>query len=309
MSFDLRFIRVRGSEPLEETAARDSAHADDTAVLEQHELQTWDAARDAVSPLLSHPEESATDTSRGLDEEESGLRLGLCHGEFWVSVPYWSTGSEAEATIGRLRAIAQAVEGATGLVAFDPQAGQRFLDGGERSAAGRFEAAAAVLSDRTEGTMPNYGYSTNWAGLSPLAGSRQTQRRWLRRMLARMNGRKRWCFSVWPAPPGMQVDEMGEEDWPRTFLQAAGFGRRMTLEVRYGPRDGLEGQYVVGRPAGECIGTPSEAIDWGSAPQMVYPHEVFDADTAADVFDGYVRTGRVPEEYPVRRLDFSAYES
>src|SRR6478609_8089194 len=91
-------------------------------------------------------------------------------------------------------------------------------------------------------------------------------------------------------------------------LLAGGTATRMALEVRYVEDDGKERQYAVGLPGGDYTGEPSETVIIAGNEFSVYPNEVFTAEQATDVFFGYFQTDRVPDEYPLRRLDFSEYE-
>lgn len=129
----------------------------------------------------------------------------------------------------------------------------------------------------------------------------------IHRMLTLLDGDARWSYSLARAPLGKDIDEIGP-DWPRSFIQAGGTADRLSLEVRYVEDDGKERQYVVGRPGGDYTGEPSETVLIGGNEFQVYPNEVFTADQATDVFYGYFQTDRVPDTYPLRWLDFSAYE-
>ena len=77
--------------------------------------------------------------SRELSDEATGLQLSMFPGEIGLSVPYWYEGPEAERMTETLRAVARVVEEATGLVAFDPQANEPFLGGGDATAARTFQ--------------------------------------------------------------------------------------------------------------------------------------------------------------------------
>jgi len=129
----------------------------------------------------------------------------------------------------------------------------------------------------------------------------------IHRMLSLLDGDGRWSYSLARGPLGKDIDEIGPE-WPKSFLQAGGTATRMALEVRYVEDDGKERQYAVGLPGGDYTGEPSETVIIAGNEFSVYPNEVFTAEQATDVFFGYFQTDRVPDEYPLRRLDFSEYE-
>lgn len=152
-------------------------------------------------------------------------------------------------------------------------------------------------------------YSTNWASHTTLDDSVRPYRDQLGRLLGLLDGGDRWCLGLWRLPLGVDFWDVDHSQWPKTFLQAGGAAGRMMLEVRYIEDDGKERQYVVGRPGGDYRGEPSEVVTWETGAEFrVYPNEVFTADEATDAFYGYFQTDRVPDAYPLRWLDFSAYE-
>lgn len=152
--------------------------------------------------------------------------------------------------------------------------------------------------------------STNWKDMFPLTDNVRPYRDQIARLLGLLDGGERWAYSLWRPGPEADLQALEYGDWPVSFLQAGGCAGRMTLEVRYVEDDGAQRQYVVGRPGGDYAGQPDQVVQVapGGRPQTVYGCEVFDAEAATDVFYGYFRTDRVPDAYPLRRLDFSAYE-
>ena len=58
------------------------------------------------------------------------MQLTMHPGEISLTTPYWFEGNEAERVVEKLRQVSAAVEGATGLVAYDPQADAPFLSEG-----------------------------------------------------------------------------------------------------------------------------------------------------------------------------------
>ncbi|NND02279.1 MAG: hypothetical protein HKN91_05780, partial [Acidimicrobiia bacterium] len=71
-----------------------------------------------------------------------------------IDIPYWFEGEQAQQVVDRLQAIAEAIEAATGLVAYDPQADAAFLQGGANEAPGTFDRInnfiAEELAERPE---------------------------------------------------------------------------------------------------------------------------------------------------------------
>lgn len=150
--------------------------------------------------------------------------------------------------------------------------------------------------------------SFNWQGRFPLIEDVRSFRDQIRIELGSLDSGKHWAYGLWRAGPEADMAALDYGDWPMLFLQAGGSAQRMTLEVRYREDDGKERQYVVGRPGGDYAGQPTEVVGYAGNSQTVYPCEVFDAEAATDVFYGYFQTDRVPAQYPLRLLDFSAYE-
>ena len=157
--------------------------------------------------------------------------------------------------------------------------------------------------------MPTYTHveQTNGRGKSFLIDTFRPYRDQIHRMLTLLNGDARWSYLLARGPFGKDIDEIGPE-WPKSYLQAGGTATRMAVEVRYVEDDGEKRQYAVGRPGGDYTGEPSETVIIGGNEFFYYPNEVFTAEQATDVFFGYFQTDRVPDEYPLRRLDFSEYE-
>jgi hypothetical protein len=53
----------------------------------------------------------------------------------------------------------------------------------------------------------------------------------LTRAIARLDGRELFSVMLWALPPGISLDRVDLEQWPRSFIQAAGSAERMTIEV------------------------------------------------------------------------------
>ena len=124
----------------------------------------------------------------------------------------------------------------------------------------------------------------------------------LRFALQRMNGSSWWAYSLWRAPEGS--DLLDDIPASQEYLQSAGSAEALTIEVRVLDGAGVAQQFVVGKPGGEANGAPREVIKWnqGRHSTSVYPHEVFTAEEAAEVFYAYFLTDRVPEQYSLREL-------
>ena len=145
MSFDLYFLALGPGETWQEAIDRLEEAAASPAGLDEQDLARWEAVRAVVGPLLPGAEEFSSYGGRELSDDGSGMQLALSHGESSLTIPYWYSGPEAQAMVERLRAVAAAVERATKLTAYDPQAEALFLGEGEQTAVATFDQVEAGL--------------------------------------------------------------------------------------------------------------------------------------------------------------------
>lgn len=125
----------------------------------------------------------------------------------------------------------------------------------------------------------------------------------IQRGLSLLDGNENWSYSLWKAPEGVDFDDIDFSRPEPRYMQSAGIGTALVIEVRFVEADGEHRQYCVGHPGTDYTGEPSVPI---FTEITAYPGEVFDADEAADIYYQYFLTGRVPEPYLLRRLDLSA---
>lgn len=145
VSFDLYFLTLSPGETWQDAMDRLEEAAGTQAGLDDQDLARWAAVRRDVEPLLPDAEEFSGESHRELNDDASGIQLSLSRRELSLTIPYWYSGPDAQAMVKRLRAVAVAVEGATGLTAYDPQADAPFLGEGERTAAATFDQVEAAL--------------------------------------------------------------------------------------------------------------------------------------------------------------------
>ncbi|MFJ3491111.1 hypothetical protein [Leifsonia aquatica] len=157
-------------------------------------------------------------------------------------------------------------------------------------------------------TQRTHIQTTNGQSRSFLSDRFNPYRAAIHRMLGLLDGTERWSYTLERALNPDDIASIDHAERSHSFLQAGGAADRLALEVRYVEDDGKERQYAVGKPGGQYSGDPTETVIIGGNEFHVYPDEVFTADEATDVFYGYFQNDRVPEQYPLRRLDFSAYE-
>lgn len=163
MSFDIYFVPRRADgdwdaamEALEEAAGQELQFSAADEVV-------WQRIRSEVEDELPGAEEFSGESHRELSYEPIGLQLSMSVGEISVSVAYWSDGEEALRTVEKLRRIAALVESATGLVAYDPQAGGPFLDGQPSAATSAFDKARVVLDEPQASGPPSEAPKRRWS--------------------------------------------------------------------------------------------------------------------------------------------------
>lgn len=146
MSFDLYFVSLNAGETWQDAMDRLEEAASDERALDEQELARWEAVLNQVRPLLPDAEEFAGESHRELSDDASGMQLTLSPGELSLTIPYWYSGPDAQVMVDRLRSVARAVEEATGLTAYDPQADAAFIDAGDQTAAATFDQVEVSLS-------------------------------------------------------------------------------------------------------------------------------------------------------------------
>jgi hypothetical protein len=145
MSFDLYFLALGSGETWQDAMDRLEEAAAAEVGLDGQDIAQWDAVRAAVEPVLPGADEFAGESHRELNDDGSGIQLSLSHRELSLAIPYWYSGPDAQAMVERLRAVATAVENATRLTAYDPQADRPFLGEGDRTAVATFDQVQAAL--------------------------------------------------------------------------------------------------------------------------------------------------------------------
>lgn len=96
----------------------------------------------------------------------------------------------------------------------------------------------------------------------------------------RLDGDQLWGVSLWRLPE--ENPEKGlSVGWPQEYLQAAGAGDRMAMDIRVLDQDddGACLQYAVGRPV--AVAQADTAVEWQGNSVAVYENEVMSAP------DGY----------------------
>jgi hypothetical protein len=154
VSFDLYFVTLSPGETWQDAMDRLEESAADQPELRDADLARWQSVLNHVRPLLPNAEEFTGESHRELSDDATGMQLSLAPGELSLTIPYWYSGPEAQAMVERLRSVALAVETATGLTAYDPQADAPFIRAGEQTAAATFDQVDASLRGGTGQAHP-----------------------------------------------------------------------------------------------------------------------------------------------------------
>lgn len=154
-------------------------------------------------------------------------------------------------------------------------------------------------------TEPTHVVTTNGSTRMFLFDDVRPYRDQIGRVLGLLDGDKRWAYSLWRAPKGLNIDEIDRDQYPQAYLQSAGTAQAMTIEVRYIEADGIARQYVVGRAPGDYAIEPSVRIPYnnGSRHLDLYPNEVFTSEEATEIYYQYFLTDRVPDQYLLRLIN------
>jgi hypothetical protein len=147
MSFDLHFLSPEPGQSWEEAMEALEAAAEEERPLDDASLATWDRIKAAVTGTLPDATEHVGERHREVSDEATGIQLSMFTGELSLTLQYWYSGPDAERVVGLLREVVAAVEGATGLTAYDPQADAPFLGGGEHSAASTLDRTRRAVAD------------------------------------------------------------------------------------------------------------------------------------------------------------------
>lgn len=147
MSFDLYFVERRPGEQWHDVMTRIEEAAGGDRTLDDDDAAAWDRIVGEVSPILDGITIHRNGGSFELDHEATGLQLSMFPSEIALSVPYWYDGDEAVSVERLLRDVAAAVERATGLTAYDPQADAAFLATEPGAAADTFDHVSERMAE------------------------------------------------------------------------------------------------------------------------------------------------------------------
>jgi len=145
VSFDLYFLAREPGQSWEDAMAE--LEDVDELPLDDASLGRWERVRASLTSVLPDAKEFAGDTNRELSDDATGIQVSMFARELSLTVPYWYSGPDAERLVGLLREVVAAIEGATGLTAYDPQADAPFLGEGEHSAASTLDRTRRSVTE------------------------------------------------------------------------------------------------------------------------------------------------------------------
>lgn len=147
MSFDLYFVtRQPGQSWSEVMDALEEAATDDPQ-LTPDGLAMWERITAGLADVLPDAELFEGDQTRELSDDATGMQVSLLGDELTLTVPYWSSGDEADRVVALMTRVAALIENVSGRVAYDPQADAAFLGEGERHAAGTLDQVHSSFAE------------------------------------------------------------------------------------------------------------------------------------------------------------------
>ena len=154
MSFDLYFVPPPDDDDWDAVMDELEAAAESSRAFTADDLAVWERIKSGVTPLGSGWDETIGERFRELSSVSAGMQVSMSPGEISLTVAYWHTGEEAKEIVSHLRRVAVTIEEATGLVAYDPQAGGPFVTSEDAATAATFDQSAAALQTQMEDQEP-----------------------------------------------------------------------------------------------------------------------------------------------------------
>jgi hypothetical protein len=122
MSYDICFLRRDPGQTFED--ALDVLDALDELPEVPINPAHWDQVVCGVRELLGEVSVLGDPPELEILHEQTAIQVSCFSGDWSISVPYWSSGEAAAKIASYLRSIAEIVQNATGIEAYDPQLGQ-----------------------------------------------------------------------------------------------------------------------------------------------------------------------------------------
>lgn len=127
----------------------------------------------------------------------------------------------------------------------------------------------------------------------------------LARVIGRLDGVERFAVKLGAYPPGQKSISVPHGWRPDQYIQCAGRGDELAIEIHRQNPDGSFAQLAVGR-GGPHDGGPDVRVPFGDGHSVVvYDDEVFGQAEAVEIFHRYFETGKVGDAYVLRTIDLS----
>lgn len=122
MSYDIYFVRREPGQSWESAVeALEGAEDSDST---DADIAAWDRLIPLVRGLFGDVDVFENPPSWAISHTSTGLEVSLFEGQWAVTVPYWTNGEDAAATMRSMYDVAEIVARETGLDGYDPQIGQ-----------------------------------------------------------------------------------------------------------------------------------------------------------------------------------------
>jgi hypothetical protein len=119
VSYDIHFLKRDPGQSWEE--AMDALEEQSTGSRVLTRPPNWDQVVSGVREVLGEVSVLENPPAWEIDHEQTAIQVSCFSGEWSLSVPYWSSGEAAVKIAEYVRAIAEVVQVATRLEAYDPQ--------------------------------------------------------------------------------------------------------------------------------------------------------------------------------------------
>ncbi|MEW2494162.1 hypothetical protein AB0942_11525 [Streptomyces nodosus] len=151
MSYDIYFLNLRDGQSWDEALEAMEGSAEESEPIPAWLLEAWYRIIPQTRTLLGEVEITEYEQeSRDLSHSGTGIDLSVFGDEVSITVPYWHTGDEAAAALGKVFALSAVVEKETGLTAYDPQMERPLADAPPEDVIG-------LMSRTTEDLRSRYG--------------------------------------------------------------------------------------------------------------------------------------------------------
>jgi hypothetical protein len=152
VSYDIYFLSQRKGQCWDEALEAMEDAAEDSEPIPDRLLKAWVRIVPQVRTLLGEVEITEyKQESRDLSDSGTGIDLSVFGDEVSITVPYWHSGDDAAAVLGKVFALTAIVEKETGLTAYDPQVDRPLVETAPQVAIGLMSRISEDLRSRYGG--------------------------------------------------------------------------------------------------------------------------------------------------------------